>query len=77
MVLKVLQKFPLQWLVLVHGRLFPGKNAEAKASFSAYVLGKNVLKTGEKVHFSTKEKHDQFWSSFLFLPFSLFWPQNG
>ena len=44
----------------------------AKASFSAYVLGQNVLKTGEKVHFSTKKNHDQFWSSFLFLPFSLF-----
>ena len=24
------------------------------------------------MHFSTKKKHDQFWSSFLFLPFSLF-----
>ena len=43
----------------------------AKASFSAYVLVKNLRKTREKVHFSTK-KHDQFWSSFLFLPFSLF-----
>ena len=27
----------------------------AKASFSAYVLGKNVLKTGGKVDFSTKK----------------------
>ena len=45
----------------------------ATASFSAYVLVKKLLKTGEKVHFSpTKKKHDQFWSSFLFLPFSLF-----
>ena len=43
----------------------------AKASFSAYVLGNFLLKTGEKVHFSTK-KHDRFWSSFLFLPFSFF-----
>ena len=50
----------------------------AKASFSAYVLVKILLKTGEKVHFSTKKKHDRFWSSFLFLPFSLLlvskWP---
>ena len=44
----------------------------AEASFSAYVLVKMLLKTGEKVHFSTKKKHDQFWSSFFFLPFSLF-----
>ena len=39
--------------------------------FSAYLLGKTLLKTGEKVHFSTKKKHGHFWSSFLFLPFSL------
>ena len=37
-----------------------------------YLLGIFLLKTGEKVHFSTKEKDDQFWSSFFFLPFSLF-----
>ena len=44
----------------------------AKASFAAYVLGKNVFQTGGKVYFSTKKKHDQFWSFFLFLPFSIF-----
>ena len=44
----------------------------AKASFSAYLLGNILLKTGRKVHFSEKKKHDQFCSSFLFLPFSLF-----
>ena len=47
-------------------------NSLAKASFSAYLLGKILLKTGENVHFSTKKKHDQSWSSFLFLPFSLY-----
>ena len=48
----------------------------AKASFSAYALGKNMLKHWGKVYFSTKKKHNQFWSSFLFLPFSLL-PRNG
>ena len=41
----------------------------AKASFFAYLLVKNLLKTWEKVHFLTEKKHDQFWSSFLFLPY--------
>ena len=44
----------------------------AKASFSAYVLGKILLKTGGKVHFFDQKKHDQFWSSFCFFPFPFF-----
>ena len=46
-------------------------NFVAKASFSAYVLLKKRLKLGKNCTFRPK-KHDQFWSSFLFLPFSLF-----
>ena len=44
----------------------------AKASLSAYVLLKIMLQNAEKVHFLAKKKHDQIWSSLLFLPFSLF-----
>ena len=44
----------------------------AKASFSAYVLVKILLKTGEKVHFSTKKSTTNFGLPFLFIPFSLF-----
>ena len=43
----------------------------AKASFSAYVLVKILLKTGEKVHFSTKKARPILVFLF-FLPFSLF-----
>ena len=43
----------------------------AKALFSTYLLGNCLLKAGEKVHFSTKKRHDQLWSSFLFSPFCL------
>ena len=44
----------------------------AKASFSAYVLGKNVLKTGGKVHFSTKKSTTDFGCLFCSSPFSFF-----
>ena len=44
----------------------------ATASGGAYLLGTFLLFTGEKVSLFDPEKHDQFWSSFLFLPFSLF-----
>ena len=44
----------------------------AKASFSAYVLVKMLLKTGEKVHFSTKESTTNFGLPFCFFPFPFF-----
>ena len=44
----------------------------AKASFSAYVLVKHVLKTGEKVHFSTKKSTTNFGLRFCFFPFLFF-----
>ena len=44
----------------------------AKASFSAYVLGKNVLKTGGKVYFSTKETTTNFGRPFCSFPFPCF-----
>ena len=44
----------------------------AKASFSAYVLVNILLKNWGKSVLFDQKKHDQFWSSFLFLPFSLF-----
>ena len=62
---------------LITAVIFLGINiVMAKASFSAYVLGKNVLKTGGKVHFSTKKARPIL--VVLFVP-SLFpfWPQNG
>ena len=48
----------------------------AKASFSAYLLGNFLLKAGEKSTLFDQKKHDQLWSSFLFLPFSLFLPSK-
>ena len=44
----------------------------AKASFSAYVLVKMLLKTGEKVHFSTEKSTTNFGLPFCFFPFPLF-----
>ena len=44
----------------------------AKASFSAYVLVKNLLKTGEKVHFSTQKSTTNFGRPFCFFPFPFF-----
>ena len=44
----------------------------AKASFSAYFLGKNVLETGEKVYFLTKKKSTTKFGLFCSFPFSLF-----
>ena len=44
----------------------------AKASFSAYALLKKCLKLQKESALLGQKKHDQFWSSFLFLPFSLF-----
>ena len=44
----------------------------AKASFSAYVLVKNVLKIEEKVHFSTKKSTTNFGLPFCFFPFPFF-----
>ena len=44
----------------------------AKASFSAYVLVNNLLKTGEKVHFSTKKSTTNFGLPFCFFPFPFF-----
>ena len=44
----------------------------AKASFSAYVLVKSLLKTGEKVHFSTKKSTTKFGLPFCFFPFPFF-----
>ena len=44
----------------------------AKASFSAYVLVKILLKTGEKVHFSTKKSTTNFGLPFSFFPFPFF-----
>ena len=44
----------------------------AKASFSAYVLVKNLLKTGEKVHFSTKKSTTNFGLPFCFFLFPFF-----
>ena len=44
----------------------------AKASFSAYVLGKNLLKTGEKVYFSTKKSATNFGRPFCSFPFPFF-----
>ena len=41
----------------------------AKASFSAYVLGKNLLKTGDTVHFSTKKSTTNFGLPFCSFPF--------
>ena len=43
----------------------------AEASFSAYLSGINLLKTGENLHFSKKKTHTHTTSSFLSLPFSL------
>ena len=47
----------------------------AKASFSAYVLVKMLLKTGEKVHFSTKKCATNFGLPFCFFPFPFFAPK--
>ena len=44
----------------------------AKASFSAYVLVNNLLKTGERVHFSTKKCTTNFGRPFCFFPFPYF-----
>ena len=44
----------------------------AKASFSAYVLVKVLLKTGEKVHFPTKKSTTDFGLPFCFFPFPFF-----
>ena len=44
----------------------------AKASFSAYLLGKNLLETGEKVHFSTKKSTTNFGRPFCSFPFPFF-----
>ena len=44
----------------------------AKASFSAYVLVKNLLKTWEKVHFSTKKSTTNSGLPFCFFPFAFF-----
>ena len=44
----------------------------AKASFSAYVLGKHLLKTGEKVQFSTKKNTTNFGLPFCFFPSPFF-----
>ena len=44
----------------------------AKASFSAYVLVKSLLKTGEKVQFSTKKSTTNFGHPFCFFPFPFF-----
>ena len=41
----------------------------AKASFSAYVLGNNLLKAGEKVYFSTKKSTTNFGRPFCSFPF--------
>ena len=40
----------------------------AKASFSAYLLGKILLKTGEKVHFSTQKSTTNFGRPFFSVP---------
>ena len=47
----------------------------AKASFSAYVLGKKLLKTGEKVNVLTKKNTTNFGLPFCFLPFPFFAPK--
>ena len=44
----------------------------AKASFSGYVLGKNVLKIGGKVYFSTKKSTTNFGRRFCSFPFPFF-----
>ena len=44
----------------------------AKASFSAYVLSNVLLKSGEKVHFSTKKSTTNFGRPFCSFPFPLF-----
>ena len=44
----------------------------AKASFSAYVLVKILLTTGEKVHLSTKKSTTNFGFPFCFFPFPFF-----
>ena len=44
----------------------------AKASFSAYVSGKNVLKIGEKCNFSTKTSTTDFGRAFCSIPFPFF-----
>ena len=74
------------WSIIIHLILFSSLFASSakyiyiyiympKASFSAYVLVKILLKTGEKSALFDQKMRDQFWSSFLFLPFSLFCPK--
>ena len=60
--------------LFIYARLLGGLQRifMAKASFSAYVLGKNVLKTGEKVHFSTKNSTTNFGGPFCSFPFPCF-----
>ena len=48
------------------------KMCKAKASFSAYVLVKCLLKIGEKVHFSTKKSTTNSGLPFCFFPFPFF-----
>ena len=48
----------------------------AKASFSAYVLGKNLLKTGENVYFWAKKSTTNFGRPFVPSLFP-FLPQKG
>ena len=48
----------------------------AKASFSAYVLGKILLRTQEKAHFSTKKSTTNFGRAFRSFPFPRF-ASNG
>ena len=44
----------------------------AKPSFSAYVLGKKLLETGEKLHFLTEKSTTNFGRPFCSFPFPLF-----
>ena len=43
-----------------------------KASFSAYILGKNLPKFGAKVHFATTKSTTNFGLPFCFFPFPFF-----
>ena len=60
------------WFLSHPGNRSQGIIFVAKASFSAYLLGKISLETGGKVHFSTKKSTTKFGRPFCSFPFPIF-----